>query len=100
MAVHEYCVVHDQPLEWCKDQDACKEEMRSMYKFGESVRVRPYLSGWERVIRPDYPGVITFLRGDFMIHIIGKHDIRLIGKGFSGEMRFYDAAKKVMELDG
>lgn len=25
---HEYCVVHDQPLDWCRDQDRCREIMR------------------------------------------------------------------------
>jgi hypothetical protein len=23
----EYCVVHDRPLDWCPDQDRCREKM-------------------------------------------------------------------------
>ena len=58
----------------------------------------PYLSGWERTILPGEK-IAAFQRGGFTIHLIGKRDIRLTGKGFTGEMRFYDAAKKVMELE-
>ena len=43
--------------------------------------------------------IAAFQRGGFTIHLIGKRDIRVTGKGFTGEMRFYDAAKKVMELE-
>lgn len=24
--VHPYCTVHDQPLDWCKDPDQCRED--------------------------------------------------------------------------
>lgn len=89
MTVHEYCLIHDQPVDWCKNQDTCRQVTNAMV-------VAPYLTGWEKATRLD---ATVFLRGDFVIQLIGKHDIRLIGKGFSGEMRFYDAAKKVMEIE-
>lgn len=25
---HEYCVVHDHPLDWCKEPESCREQMR------------------------------------------------------------------------
>ena len=60
--------------------------------------VLPYLTGWiPQITGPGFP--VMFKRGEFTIEIIGKHDILVSGKGFSGEMRFYDAARKVMELD-
>jgi hypothetical protein len=61
--------------------------------------ILPYLGGWERIIIPGSGDIATFKHGDFLIHLIGKHDIRLTGKNFSGEMRFYQAAVKVMELE-
>jgi hypothetical protein len=26
---HEYCVAHDQPIDWCKTPDRCREIMKS-----------------------------------------------------------------------
>ena len=26
---HEYCVVHDRPLDWCPTPDACRKIMKS-----------------------------------------------------------------------
>jgi hypothetical protein len=61
--------------------------------------IAPYLTGWERWTLIEDQAVTAFKRGDFIIRLIGKHDIHLSGKGFTGELRFYDAAKKVMELE-
>jgi len=62
-------------------------------------RILPYLSGWERVTL-EKGDVATFRRGDFTLHLHGTHDIRLEGRGLSMELRFYQAALKVMEMEG
>lgn len=96
MTVHESCLIHDQPLDWCQNSDECRQAIRDIVK---NIHLIFYLSQWERTFTE--PGdIATFKLDDFRIHLIGKHDIRLTGKGFTGEMRFYDAAKKVMELNG
>jgi hypothetical protein len=39
---HEYCVVHDQPLDWCRDAEACRALMAQwgLYDSREQVRER------------------------------------------------------------
>lgn len=60
--------------------------------------VTPWLSGWQRVMLQ--PGdIATFTRGEFTVHLIGTHDIRLTGPGTDKTLRFYAAATTVMEAE-
>lgn len=37
---HEYCAVHDQPLDWCKDAEACRGIMRSWGLYDSPGKLR------------------------------------------------------------
>jgi hypothetical protein len=64
-----------------------------MHDLDSAKRIAEYTQGWTQV------NSRAFQLHGFSIHLIGKHDILLVGHGISEEMRFYDAAVTVMEWE-
>lgn len=56
-------------------------------------RIAEYMQGWNKT------SAKVFERNNFSIHLIGKHNVLLVGDGKKQEMRFYDAAIYVMEYE-
>lgn len=67
---HEYCTVHDQPMDWCKSPDKCREIMTGRGLCQQPGEARP-----ETMLQPvtfdDSPGEARTVR---MIPADGSED--------------------------
>jgi hypothetical protein len=62
-----------------------------------AARIAPYLSGWVRTL-PEPGDVAAFKRGEFTVRLHGARTVLLTGQGISEDLRFYDAAARIADL--
>lgn len=63
-----------------------------------ALRISEYLTGWNRAI-PQKGEVARFTRDEFTLILHGKRTVRLIGRGWDEDLRFYDAAALISDDD-
>lgn len=73
--------------------------VKPMQTYEYERRVAQHQTGWEATLTAK-GDIRTFTKDGYTIHLHGKHTITLTGNGFTGELSAYQAAVKILELEG
>ena len=64
-----------------------------------ALRISEYLTGWNRATPEDKGEVARFTRDEFTLILHGTRTVRLIGRGWDEDLRFYDVAARISDDD-